>query len=147
MQFRPRHQIPGPLDNLAPLGTVTGMPAILLRLEGAIVCTLSLLAYRHLGGTWLAGAALFLVPDLSMVFYLAGPRVGATAYNLVHSYCGPALLASAAMLHLIPGEPSLLLQLALLWAAHIGLDRMLGFGLKYPSAFSDTHLASLRRDQ
>ena len=84
-------------------------------------------------------AALFFVPDVSFGGYLAGPRVVAAIYNIAHSYVGPLILA-ATMLSVGLG-----LTLALVWAAHVGFDRALGYGLKYPTAFGDTHLGRIGR--
>jgi hypothetical protein len=108
----------------------------LLRLEGAAVLGVSLFAYHWSHGSWLLFALMFLVPDLSMIGYFANVRAGAAIYNAIHTYVGPLLLAgySVAMAHRTT------LLLALIWTAHIGLDRMLGFGLKYPTRFTDTHL-------
>lgn len=97
---------------------------------------LSVLLYGLNGASWLLFVLLFLVPDLSMLGYLSGPRTGATSYNLFHTYVLPGLLATFGIL---TGSP-LLVSLALVWFAHIGFDRMVGFGLKYPTGFFDTHL-------
>lgn len=121
------------------VGAATGAPRAWLRLEGAAVLALALLLYARGGHSWLLFAVLFLAPDLSFLAYLAGPRAGALGYNAAHSYVGPAL---AAALALVTGRPPVL---ALLWAAHIGFDRALGYGLKYPGAFSDTHLGRIGR--
>jgi hypothetical protein len=118
-------------------GAVSGAPHIWLRLEGLAVFALALLLYQRAGHSLLLFAALFLAPDLSLAGYLAGPRAGALAYNLVHSYVGAALAASVALL---TGRP---LIVALIWAAHIGVDRAVGYGLKYPTDFADTHLGRL----
>jgi hypothetical protein len=128
--------VPATISSGAFARGVVGAPRLVLRVEAALVLVASLLAYRHLGGSWGWFAALFLLPDLSMLGYLAGPRVGAAAYNTAHSYLAPALLAAAS---LALGAPSLLLGAAI-WTAHIGFDRMLGYGLKYGTAFGDTHL-------
>jgi hypothetical protein len=127
--------------DLADTHAVTGAPRVVLRLEGALVLLAATAAYAHLGVGWKLFAALFLVPDLSMLGYLLGRRVGAAAYNTGHSYIGPALLAAAA---LWAGHAALL-PVALIWIAHIGFDRMLGYGLKYGSTFGATHLGSLGR--
>jgi hypothetical protein len=119
-------------------GAVTGAPRVWLRLEGVVVLVLAALLYRRGGHSWLLFALLFLTPDLSFAGYLAGPRVGAWAYNVAHSYVGPALAAAAAIL---TGRPPVA---ALIWAAHVGFDRALGYGLKYPSGFATTHLGGLR---
>ena len=37
-------------------------------------------------------------------------------------------------------DSGLPVQLALIWLGHIGMDHALGYGLKYPTAFGDTHL-------
>ena len=123
------------------LGATHGVPRILLRLEGAVVLAVALSAYAHLGGRWGWFATLFLLPDLSLLGYLANARVGSVAYNTAHSYVGPALLALVAF---AVGAPSLLLGVAI-WVAHVGFDRMLGYGLKYATAFGDTHLGRVGR--
>ena len=111
-------------------------PAILLRLEGAVVLLLSVLLYAQHGGNWLIYILLLFTPDLSMLGYLINTRIGAYIYNMIHTYVLPiALLAT----FLLIGN-TLLLLLALIWLSHIGLDRLLGFGLKYSTIFKDTHL-------
>lgn len=120
-------------------GAVTGAPRAWLRVEGLAVLALAVLLYERGGHSWLLLATLFLAPDLSFLGYLAGPRAGALAYNLAHSYLGPAVLAGWALLTGRPPVPSLI------WAAHIGFDRAAGYGLKYPTDFADTHLGRLRR--
>ena len=122
-----------------PPGAVAGSPRAWLRLEGLAALALALLLYRQGGHSGLLLAALFFAPDLSFAAYLAGPRVGAFGYNLAHSYAGPAVAAAVAVL---TGRPPVL---ALIWAAHVGFDRALGYGLKYPSAFGDTHLGRIGR--
>ncbi|MCA9610776.1 MAG: DUF4260 domain-containing protein [Myxococcales bacterium] len=115
---------------------VNGGPRVVLRLEGALVLAAGTLAYASLGAGWGLFALLFFTPDLTFLGYLAGPRVGAIAYNAGHSYLGPALLAGLGFAF---GAP-LLLSIAAIWVAHVGFDRMLGYGLKYASAFGHTHL-------
>jgi hypothetical protein len=116
---------------------VTGSVAVVLRLEALVEMALAVAAYRHFGGGWPMFALLFLVPDISMAGYLANPRTGAGLYNTGHTYLAPALLALGGV---VLGMP-LLYSLALIWAAHIGFDRAMGYGLKYPLAFGATHLA------
>jgi len=111
-------------------------PRLLLHLEGAAFLVVSILAYHWIHASWLQFALLFLLPDLSMLGYLAGVRVGAAAYNAVHTYIGPLALAGCgAVANNIP-----IFSVSLVWIAHIAFDRMLGFGLKYPTRFQDTHL-------
>lgn len=110
-----------------------------LRVEGLAVVLLALLLYREQGGGWVLFAVLLFVPDLSMVGYLAGARVGAVAYNLVHTYTGPLLLGTLSVV----AASGLGTSIALIWGAHIGLDRTLGYGLKLPSGFRETHLGEI----
>lgn len=98
--------------------------------------TAALALYFHAGYGWLALVLLFLAPDLSMLGYLAGPRLGALTYDVVHTYALPVALGLVGVL----GDVGLASQLALIWLAHIGLDRLFGYGLKYPTGFKDTHL-------
>ena len=79
---------------------------------------------------------LALAPDLSAVGYLAGPRVGAGSYNAADTYALPVILATAGWL----AGAELAIQVGLIWIVHIGVDRALGYGLKYPTDFKDTHL-------
>ncbi len=111
-------------------------PAVLLRVEGGLLLVASLVCFHVLHASWVLFAALILVPDLSMAGYVAGVRPGAALYNLVHTLTGPLALLAYALLTAHPG----LLPFGLIWTAHIGADRMLGFGLKYPTTFKDTHL-------
>lgn len=108
----------------------------LLRLEGLTVFVAAIAVYVAVGGNWWLFAALILAPDLSMLGALGGERTGARVYNLAHTYTFPALLAGIAYL---AGWP-VLLPLAIIWIAHIGIDRTLGYGLKYPNSFHATHL-------
>src|SRR5262245_41893589 len=105
---------------------VAGGPRTLLRLAGLLLLGASAFAYAQLGGTWGFFFALLLVPDLSLLGYLAGPRVGALVYNTGHSTIGPALLAAVGWL---ASAPTVLL-VALIWLAHVGMDRAAGYGLK-----------------
>ena len=88
-------------------------------------------ALRPRGESWLLFVVLFLVPDLSMLGYLGGPRIGAVSYNLFHTHAPPGMLAAFGLL----AGSSLLVSVALVWFSHIGFDRMVGFGLKYPTEF------------
>lgn len=110
-----------------------------LRLEGLAALAAATYVYAWGGHSWLLFAALFLVPDLGFLGYLAGPRAGAAVYNVLHSYAVPVGIAAAFYTMDRP------LVLPLIWIAHIGFDRMLGYGLKYPTAFADTHLGRIGR--
>jgi Domain of unknown function (DUF4260) len=113
------------------------LPGRLLRLEGLALFTGALVVYFDQGYAWWLLVLLFLAPDLSFAGYAAGPRIGAAVYNAVHSTIGPIVLAVIGVLT----NTDWCVQLALIWLAHIGLDRLLGYGLKYPTAFKDTHLS------
>ena len=118
-------------------------PEILLRIEGGFDLALSLIFYQWIDANWLLFILLLLLPDLSMLGYLRGVRLGTICYNLVHTLVGPFVMIAYAYL-----TGSLwLLPYALIWTAHIGLDRMLGFGLKYSTRFGDTHLGKMTKDQ
>jgi hypothetical protein len=114
----------------------TSSIGLLLRLEGLVVAVATAVLYAHNGMNWWLFAALWFVPDLSMLGYLGRPCRAARIYNAFHTYFGPGvLLLSAWLLHAYP-----LFPVALVWANHIGVDRLLGFGLKYGNGFGWTHL-------
>ncbi len=118
-------------------GVVTGAPNLILRAEGLGVLAAACWAYASLDASWWLFAVLFLGPDLLMLGYARDARTGALVYNLGHSYLVPLLLLALGQ---GAGWP-LGTALGLIWAAHIGFDRMLGYGLKYPWAFKATHLS------
>ena len=122
-------------------GATRGGVRTLLRLEGLAVLAGALIAYDQVGAGWGAFALLFLLPDLSMLGYLRGARTGALMYNAAHSYLGPAALVALGAL----GAQPVALALGLIWVAHIGFDRMLGYGLKYRDGFGATHLGRIGR--
>ena len=119
-------------------GAADAAPRLILRLEAAAVMAASLTAYARLGEGWLLFAVLFLVPDLSMLGYLGGRKLGAAAYNAAHSYLIPAALGAAGLVLTQP----LPIAITPIWVAHIGFDRLLGYGLKYETAFGHTHLGA-----
>lgn len=122
------------------VGTVAGGPRRLLQLEGLVVAVVAIGTYFTATQLpWQMFAWLFLVPDLSFFGYLAGPSLGAKAYNTMHSYVGPlALLGLGATI-----GHDVATGVALIWTGHIGVDRLFGYGLKYSSAFGHTHLGLL----
>ncbi len=127
------------MEPVAP--AVTGTPRMLLRIEGACIFAIAIVLYSRLGESWWLFAILFLAPDLSFLAYVAGARAGAIAYNLLHTLAGPILLALAGLF--VPYEPAM--AVALIWLAHCGIDRALGYGLKYPAGFGFTHLGRIGR--
>jgi hypothetical protein len=112
-----------------------------LRVEGAAALAVAVALYAHASFSWPLFALLFLAPDLAMLAYLIGPRSGALVYNLAHTY---ALALPLALAGFYLGS-ALAAAPGLIWIAHIGLDRMLGYGLKYESGFGDTHLGRIGR--
>ena len=115
---------------------VDRLPSVLLRVEGLAVAAGSLALYFHLGFGWILLVAFVLAPDLSAAGYLFGPRVGAIAYDIAHCEALPVLVGVIGILHGADGH----IQVTLIWLMHIGADRVLGYGLKYPTTFKDTHL-------
>ncbi len=110
-------------------------PGALLRVEGFALLAASIVLYWQAGGTWWL-FLLLLVPDLSLLGYLAGNSMGAAIYNVVHLALWPTTLAVIGLLATSP----LAVQIALVWLAHIGMDRMVGYGLKYPTEQKGSHL-------
>jgi hypothetical protein len=111
----------------------------LLRIEELALAALAVFLFRGLGYAWWWFAVLFLAPDLSMVGYIAGPRVGAVTYNLVHHKAVAVTVYIAGYF-----AHSHAMQLAgVIMLAHSSTDRVLGYGLKYPDAFKHTHLGTL----
>lgn len=120
----------------APRSPVSG-PRFVLQAEGAAVLAASVVTYAATGGGWVLFAMLFLAPDLFMLGYLGGPRLGAVTYNFGHTYLVSLAVIAAGW---AAGTP-LLVSVGLIWTAHIGFDRLLGYGLKYPEGFKVTHLS------
>lgn len=120
-------------------GAVTGGIRGVLRAEGAVLFVAPTLSYAMSDAPWQLYALLFFAPDLGFLGYLLGPRVGAIVYNALHSTVAPLLLALGGLVSL---EPSFG-PIAMIWLAHIGFDRMLGYGLKYARGFGFTHLGRI----
>ena len=118
------------------------LPTAILRVEGAAIFGLAVFLYARGDYGWLMFALLLLVPDMGLLGYAVGPRAGAIAYNAVHTTVGPAVLAAIGIL----AGSLRVVSVALVWFAHIGMDRSLGYGLKHISGFRDTHLGRIGRD-
>ena len=114
-------------------------PTHFLRLEGLAVGAAALAAYVLLGGPLWLLVVLALAPDLSMIAYAAGPRLGSLGYNVAHAYALPLGLAGLGLWI----DAVLALQVAAVWIAHIGIDRLAGYGMKYETGFEHTHLLPL----
>ena len=120
-------------------GAATGGVKILLRLEGLTLFLGMTLLYAVWGGSWWVYFILFLVPDISIAAYLSGPKFGAMIYNAMHSYMAPMTMMVTGFGTASP----LVLSIAIIWLAHIGIDRAFGFGLKYSLGFGFTHLGRI----
>lgn len=123
------------------LGAVTGTPRRWLRAEGLAALVTGAGIYLAVGGPWLLLVPFLLAVDVSMAGYLAGPRAGALVYNLAHNQATGLLVLGAGA---VSGVTPLVLAGAVL-VGHAGMDRLAGYGLKYPTAFGDTHLGRIGR--
>jgi Domain of unknown function (DUF4260) len=112
------------------------LPRLLLRLEGAAVGASAIAVYFWADYPWWLLVVLALAPDLSFLGYAGGPRIGSLVYDVAHTYLLAVPVAAVGVL----ADADLAVQLGLIWVAHIGIDRALGYGLKYPTRFDDTHL-------
>lgn len=112
------------------------MPKILLRLEGAAIFLSAFYFYTQQTYPGWVFWVLLLWPDISMLAYLINKKIGAMVYNLLHTYALPLLFATLSVLFSYPFG----LQLSIIWLAHIGMDRAIGYGLKYQDNFKNTHL-------
>ena len=120
-------------------GAATGGVRTLLRLEGVVLFAGMTMLYALWDGSWWVYAILFLAPDLSFAAYAFGPRAGAIVYNAAHSYLLPVAMMTTGLAMSSP----LVLSIAMIWLAHIGIDRALGYGLKYQAGFGFTHLGRI----
>jgi hypothetical protein len=112
------------------------LPGIILRLEGLTVFIGAIAIYAHFHGLWWVFLLLLLAPDIFMLGYMKDTNIGAIIYNIGHFYALPALLLALSL----NGDWFVGSQLAAIWFAHIGMDRVSGYGLKYENDFKDTHL-------
>lgn len=109
----------------------------MLRLEGIVILSASVALYAYADYGWLMFAILFFAPDLALIPYAFNRGVGIAVYNVMHTLTLPLLLGIVALLLGWPVG----VQLALIWLAHIGMDRAVGYGLKYSDQRNDTHLS------
>ena len=121
------------------MGPIDRSPVWFQRVESGFLAVVTAVAFVDLGHAWWWLVALFLVFDLSMVGYARSPRLGAWTYNAVHSYVAPAVLGVVA----IADGARWAGFVALLWAFHIAVDRLLGYGLKFQDRFQHTHLGDI----
>ena len=112
------------------------VPVRFQRAESAAVAIVVAVGFVHDGFTWWWLLALFLLWDLSMIGYAVSAVAGAWTYNAVHSYIGPSLFISCGLV----ADQRWGSFVGLAWAFHIAVDRLLGYGLKFTTAFNHTHL-------
>jgi hypothetical protein len=108
----------------------------LLHLEGFAIIAISLYFYKELHLSWFWFFILLFLPDMSMIGYAFNNRVGAALYNFFHTYT----LAIIIIIFGVLLSHQWIMAIGLILSAHIGMDRMLGFGLKYATDFKDNHL-------
>ena len=121
---------------------VSGTPQLILCLEGFCLLAGSLWAFQVQHAGWASFAVLFFAPDLSMLGYLVNPKIGAAAYNAARTtvVCGPLAVYGD-----LSGF-SVALAMGLIGLTHVGFDRLLGYGLKYPLGFGYTHLGRSEKE-
>lgn len=113
-------------------GAVVGVPRRWLRLEGFTLLLGSLVAYSTTRQAWWLVPLTVLIPDLVMVGYLGGTRLGAYMYNIAHSTPLPAALVGLGWWQ----HERLTMALGLVWLAHIGMDRLMGYGPNTTTTFN-----------
>ena len=118
------------------IGLVLDAPRAWLRLEGLALLTAAIAGFAWVGETWWLFGLLLLAPDLSAVGYVFGRSVGARVYNAAHAMPVPLALAVLG----VWTDQMIVVALSLTWLAHIGLDRAMSYGLKYPDHPGHTHL-------
>jgi hypothetical protein len=124
-------------------GSVTGAARLWLRVEGAAALSAGAAVYLATGAPWPLLVPLLLAVDLSMAGYLRGPAIGAVVYNAAHNW---AIGLAALGLGVVAASPVALAVGGIL-VAHVGMDRLAGYGLKYPTSFADTHLGRIGKTQ
>jgi len=124
-------------------GMVAGTPRRWLRIEGMVLVAGAFIAYSTTEQAWSLVPLTLLLPDLTMIGYLGGPSLGSRLYNVGHSTALPAAIVALGWWQ----DRSLIVALGLVWVAHVGLDRLLGYGLKYGDHFQHTHLGRLGRNR
>ncbi len=110
-----------------------------LRAEGIAALVGGLSAWLALGAAWPLFLVFLLVPDVSMIGYLKGTHAGAITYNFVHNWATAGLVLGLGVALAVPG----IVLAGVILVAHVGMDRLMGYGLKYPTSFQDTHLGRI----
>jgi hypothetical protein len=111
-------------------------PVIQRRIEALVLMLASMYMYNDLGHSWLLFALLFFIPDLSLLSYIKGPKIGAVVYNTMHGFTWPLLLG---VYSYICADTNVQ-PLVLIWLSHCAFDRAIGWGLKYEDSFCHTDM-------
>ncbi len=115
------------------------MVRLLTRLEGLAILTASLYFYTIVNGNWILFIILLLAPDLSMIGYLKNKQIGALSYNIIHNFFSAFVVITIGFF----ANQTLIQQFGIILLAHVGMDRVFGFGLKYKEDFKSTHIQKL----
>lgn len=115
------------------------MNKILLKTEGLVIFCLCVSCYSYFAFSWTLFVLLFLLPDIAIIAYVKGVQIGSWVYNIVHTYVLSLLPLGYGFFY----HQHTLLLIGIIWTSHIALDRFLGYGLKYPTFFKDTHIGRL----
>ncbi|AJH74196.1 MULTISPECIES: DUF4260 domain-containing protein [Bacillus cereus group] len=111
----------------------------IIHFEGLVVFLAAIYTYSLYEFSWIIFWVFLLAPDLSMLAYGINNQVGANIYNLFHTYIISILIVIIGVYFKI----DTVIMIGLIWTAHIGMDRMFGYGLKYETDFKDTHIQRL----
>lgn len=118
---------------------VVGKPKFFLQLEGVVLFVASLILFASTHQPWWWVPTLLFLPDIFMIGYARSAKFGAFTYNIGHTYLLPAMVT----IYGLHGNRPLVLGVGLIWLAHIGMDRLFGYGLKYDDNFKHTHLGTI----
>ena len=122
------------------MGVNGGAVDVILRAEQVAILATGIVLWIANGGPPLLLIPAWLLVDISMIGYLGGPRLGSITYNAAHNLVLPVVLLGIGW-----WTDTWTVLAAAVFLAHIGLDRTLGFGLKLPTDFRDTHLGRIGR--
>ena len=111
----------------------------IVHFEGLVVFIAVIYAYSLYEFSWIIFFLFLLAPDLSMLAYGINNHVVANIYNLFHTYIISILIVIIGVYFKI----DTVIMIGLILTAHIGMDRMFGYGLKYETDFKDTHIQRL----
>ncbi|PGK37518.1 hypothetical protein CN907_16445 [Bacillus anthracis] len=111
----------------------------IVHFEGLVVFLAAIYTYSLYEFSWIIFLVFLLAPDLSMLAYRINNQVGANIYNLFHTYIISILIVIIGVYFKV----DTVIMIGLIWTAHIGMDRMFGYGLKYETDFKDTHIQRL----